>query len=375
MPKVLMVSQPSVAGVAQCVLDWSVGLRHRGWDVQVAAPAEGDLLPWCEQGGIPATAWESVRSPYAQLLPETNTLRHIIRGSRPDIVVLHSSKAGLDGRLVLRGSLPTVFVPHAWSFDAATGAAGTAALQWERFAARRWTDAIICVSSAEFRRGVAAKIRADYHVARNGVNISAVTAALGGQPRSTIRADLGLSPQDRVAVCVGRLAPQKGQDVLIKAWSGVSGPDDRRLVLVGDGPDEDMLRSRATDDSSITFTGGVDRPTALRWLAAGDVVVVPSRWEGMALVPLEALAVGTPVVASDVTGISEAISTDVGTLVPPDDPAALAAALGSWLTRPDAELTHVRHLAAVIAERDFSMTATVDAVNDALTSCLAKASA
>lgn len=117
--------------------------------------------------------------------------------------------------------------------------------------------------------------------------------------------------------------------MLLRAWSRLNAGD-RQLVLVGDGPDEEALRAEAANDATVTFTGGVNRRCALRWLAAADIVVVPSRWEGMALVPLEALAVGSPVVASDVTGVSEAVDSSVGALVP-DDAAALANALTEWL--------------------------------------------
>jgi len=82
--------------------------------------------------------------------------------------------------------------------------------------------------------------------------------------------------------------------------------------------------------------GHTDREVALQWLAAADLVILPSRWEGMALVPLESLALGTPVVASDVNGAREAITEDVGALCPADDPAALAATVNDWLDTPRA---------------------------------------
>ena len=210
MTHVLMVSQPTVAGVAQCVLDWSTGLQQRGWQVNVACPSDGELATWCGEAGITTLTWEAVRSPTSGVRGETAALAEIIRATRPDVVVLHSSKAGLDGRLALRGSLPTVFVPHAWSFDAATGPAAHGALWWERWAGARWTDTIVCVSAAEYLRGRSARISATYQVARNGIDVNAI-AAVGAAGREEVRAMLNLAADDRVAVCVGRLTRQKGQ--------------------------------------------------------------------------------------------------------------------------------------------------------------------
>jgi glycosyltransferase involved in cell wall biosynthesis len=370
-PHVLMVSQPTVAGVAQCVLDWSAGLEADGWQVSVAAPPLGELLRWCADAGIPAHSWEAERSPYAHVVAETRALRRIVATLAPDIVVLHSSKAGLDGRLMLRGRVPTVFVPHAWSFDAATGAARRAALMWERVAARRWTDSIICVSTAEYRRGEAMGVKARYHIARNGVDLAAVRLATGRGDRTALRADLGIAPETRLVVCLGRLTTQKGQDVLLRAWSQLPPTGDRRLVIVGEGPDEAMLRGICDADAQVAFAGGVDRRSALRWLAAADLVVVPSRWEGMALVPLEALAVGTPVVASDVTGVNEAVDASVGSLVPPDEPAQLAAAMTQWLRKTDRELDDARVRAQRKADVELSMATTIGAVQEALRATLA----
>ncbi|WP_420713241.1 glycosyltransferase family 4 protein, partial [Streptomyces sp. Tu 6176] len=107
------------------------------------------------------------------------------------------------------------------------------------------------------------------------------------------------APHAPLVVCVGRLCRQKGQDVLLRAWGPVAERvPGARLVLVGDGPDHDRLRDLAPP--SVAFTGAVADP--LPWYRAADVVVLPSRWEGMALAPLEAMACARPVVAADVGG-------------------------------------------------------------------------
>ncbi|MCB9412588.1 MAG: glycosyltransferase family 4 protein [Actinobacteria bacterium] len=373
MPRLLMVSQPTVAGVAQCVLDWSIGLRDRGWEVTVACPPTGDLGDWCDAAGIPSVEWPSQRSPTADVVEESSALKGILAMTQPDVVMLHSSKAGLDGRLTIRGSLPSVFVPHAWSFDAAEGLAARAALAWERTAGWRWTDLTLCVSAAEYHRGVEARIRTTYQVTRNGVDVPELRRiAAEGPSRSELCERYSVPPEARIAVCLGRLTEQKGQDVLVSAWPLVPGGIDRHLVLIGDGPLSDDLHTAAAGDESVTFTGPLPRADALSWLAAADVAVVPSRWEGMALVPLEALALGTPVVGSDVTGLREAVSPNVGDLVEPDQPQTLAEALAHWLSIEPRLSTTISDAARGRAASLFSLDATVAAIDHALRDVLVR---
>ena len=147
MPRILFAAQPTVAGVAQCVLDWTTGLRDRGWDVNLACPDDGWLSQRCADAGISVDRWDSVRQPYKGVRRELSQLRAIVDRHQPDVVFLQGSKAGLIGRMLLRGNAPVAFSPHSWSFEAADGPIGWAALQWER-GADRWTDRFICVSEA-----------------------------------------------------------------------------------------------------------------------------------------------------------------------------------------------------------------------------------
>ncbi len=367
MPRLLMVAQPTIAGVAQCVHDWSVGLRARGWDVFVACPP-GPGASDCLKSEIPVETWQSVRSPQAHVIREARALRRIVVATQPDVVMLHSSKAGLVGRLAILGSRPSVFVPHAWSFDALGGLAAAAATHWERHAAR-WTRLIICVSEAERRRGQDVGINAPMVVARNGVDVAALKAFAAGD-RGELRARLGVAAGTTVVVCVGRLSAQKGQDLLLDAWGRLrscdAGVQLRQLYLIGDGPATAALRAEAASLPDVTFVGAVDRATAIQWLAAADLVVVPSRWEGMALVPIEALAVGTPVVATDVTGAKEAVGPPLGALVAPDDPAALTEVMAKWLAISDTERSLIATQAESLIASEFSLDRTVETVDAAL---------
>ncbi|MFI9214048.1 glycosyltransferase [Streptomyces sp. NPDC053253] len=321
---VLHAVQPGDGGVARVVVDLVRAQRAAGLRVAVACPPGTSVSAAVRAEGAETHDWRAGRDPGPRLVRETTELARVIRAVRPGLVHAHSAKAGLCARLALRGRVPTVYQPHAWSFEAVTGTTASLARRWERFGAR-WADRILCVSEAERRTGEEAGVVADWSVVHNGVDVARfATAGPPGNPAPTV-------------VCVGRLCRQKGQDVLLAAWPAVLAEvPTARLVLVGDGPDGARLRAAA--GPSVRFTGAVD--DTVPWYRAADVVVLPSRWEGMALAPLEAMASGRPVVVSDVDGARESLppAHEPLCLVPPEDPAALAAALGRLLGRP--ELRH-----------------------------------
>ena len=346
---VLHVAQPVDAGVARCVADLVADQVSRDWEVTVACPSDGWLHGEIEKLGATHIHWLAWRPPGLRVFGEVRRLRRILGSVAPDVVHLHSSKAGLAGRLALRGRLPTIFQPHAWSFEAASGAVHKGAVAWERFGTR-WSHVVVCVSDAERQHGVEHGISADWRVVPNGVDLDAFSEA-SPEERARARERLELPALAPVAVCVGRLSHQKGQDVLLEAWPSVADRvEGAHLALVGSGPEEERLRSRAP--KSVQFAG--ERKDVQDWLAAANVVVVPSRWEGMSLGLLEALARGRSVVATDVAGSVEAIGDDAGAVLPVDDAPALADAIAARLQ--NSELAAAEgHAARRRAERDYDL--------------------
>ncbi len=328
------VAQPPDAGVPAVVAHLVRDQVRRGWRVTVVCPHESELRVAAPAAGARALDWEAGRAPGPSTLGETRRLAGLISADAPDIVHLHSAKAGLAGRLALRGARPTVFQPHAWSFEAARGPVAAAALAWERTAAR-WADAIVCVSSDERERGRQAAVRGRWAVIPNGVDLDAWPASSPAE-RAAARRELGLGERP-LAVLVGRLAEQKGQDVLLRAWPAVRRTvPAAELILVGDGPDRAALESLGT--TGVRFVGR--RTDVGAWLAAADVAVLPSRWEAGSLVVMEAMARARSVVATSVGGMREALGPDAGAIVPPDAPAPLAQEVAERLLdvdRADAE--------------------------------------
>ena len=139
-------------------------------------------------------------------------------------------------------------------------------------------------------------------------------------------------PRPRV-LFVGRLAAQKGVSTLLEAVPLLRAR--AAVVLVGDGPRRPALERQAgrLGPGRVRFQGFVPHAEVPAWLAAADVLVLPSIYEELGSVLLEAMAAGLPVVASAVGGIPDALGA-AGRLVPPRDPAALAAAVDEILDDP-----------------------------------------
>ncbi|MDB6027989.1 MAG: hypothetical protein JWM68_4212 [Verrucomicrobiales bacterium] len=147
-------------------------------------------------------------------------------------------------------------------------------------------------------------------------------------------------------VCVGRLFPSKGQDVLIRALAVLQASHpDAHVEFIGEGPAKDSYQNLAADlgiSNRCKFLGHLEHSEVLRRMANAVATVVPSRSEAFGLVNIESLAVGTPVIASGVGGILEIVRDGMdGFLVPVDDPETLAAKVALLLSSP--KLRHEMH--------------------------------
>jgi glycosyltransferase involved in cell wall biosynthesis len=139
----------------------------------------------------------------------------------------------------------------------------------------------------------------------------------------------------RILLSVSRLVPQKGIDAAVRSLASL--PEDTMLVVLGEGPERGRLESLARAlgvERRVFLPGRV--PDVAAWLRRASVYVQPSRWEGFGLAVLEAMLARLPVVASNVSSLPELVADgETGLLVPPDDPAALAAAIGRALEQPE----------------------------------------
>lgn len=266
-------------------------------------------------------------------------LVRFLRREHPEIVHTHSSKAGVIGRTaahIVRSRL-VLHTVHGWSFRPST----PSLFRWlavvvERRMAR-WTDSIVVVAKQDRSVGLRYAIGTSeqYCLIRSGVDVQAISTRRG--ERAVARRDLGLAEGAPVVGTVMRFAAPKDPSTFVRAAAElVKRIPNIRFVVVGDGPD------RPSVERSIVAAGLHDRIllTGVRrdvpfLLAAMDVFVLSSHSEGLPRVVAEAMAIGTPVVASDVGGVGEiVVDTVSGLLVPDEDHRAMADAVEKVLLTP-----------------------------------------
>jgi glycosyltransferase involved in cell wall biosynthesis len=164
-----------------------------------------------------------------------------------------------------------------------------------------------------------------------GIPASDVTLLPNPAPRVTDVAAAEFSERPTL-VFAGRLTAQKDLDVALEALAGLPG---LHLVVVGDGPERARLEAQAHErgvDGRVRFTGSLPRSEALSLLRGADAAILTSAWENFPHGVVEALAVGTPVIATRTGGVSEVVTDgENGLLVPPGDPPAFAAAVSRFV--------------------------------------------
>jgi glycosyltransferase involved in cell wall biosynthesis len=297
-------------GGPQHVLTVARGLRARGWRLIAAGPADGPLFAQLREAGIETAAVRTDRlTPWALL-----RLVRLIRRHRIRLVHSHGKGAGLHGRLAARlTGVPAVHTLHGIHYERYPAPARAVYLALERRLAA-CTRIVINVSRAQEREGLALRLftAGQSRVIHNGVDVARLTQA--ALERAEARAALGLDPASTVVGCAARFDEVKRLDVLVEAVAAVPALS---LALIGGGAEEARLRQRAAAlgvTDRVRFAG--ERPEAARLFAAFDVFAAPSRKEGLPLGVMEAMALGLPVVASDIAGHREVLGEGSTGLVP-----------------------------------------------------------
>lgn len=165
----------------------------------------------------------------------------------------------------------------------------------------------------------------------NGVNLARFTKPEEG---AEIRKRYLIEENAPLIVAVGRLATEKGFDLLISAFRHLRlQMPQAHCMIVGGGEEEENLRQYGWGEANLHFVGAVEEPAP--YFHAANVIAIPSRMEGQGIVALEAMAARKPVVATRIGGLVETIEEQVtGTLVPPHDPFSLSNALSVLLSSP-----------------------------------------
>jgi mannosyltransferase len=193
----------------------------------------------------------------------------------------------------------------------------------------------------------------------HGIDLTDFTPVTRAE-RSALRERLGL-PDGTMIGCFGRIRKQKGTGVFVDAFIELAKTNaDITAVVLGRAlpKDQAFLEDLKVKIDAAGLTARVFFPDEVPvdqiadWYRALDLYVAPQRWEGFGLTPLEAMACGIPVVATDVGAFSEIVSADAGSVVPIDDIASMVSACDVWLTAPRDEVSQA---ARAHVEQNFSI--------------------
>nr|WP_225926726.1 glycosyltransferase [Pseudomonas triticicola] len=242
-------------------------------------------------------------------------LSQVLLKEKPDVVHLHSTFSGVIGRVVcvlLRSwrKPKIVYCPHAFSFLMESSPTKQKVYAWIERVLQKVTDVIICVSQYELDKAARFGIeRKRMKLIYNGIHHK------DDAPKSAGAEPIHL-------LFVGRLDYQKGFDVLLKAYAKVN-RNDLKLTVVGSAVNEDSVECPPMD--SVEYLPWVTPSEVQALYQKADALIVPSRWEGFAMVPLEGMAMGLPVIASNCTSLPELVTNEVsGYVFPSGDHQALA---------------------------------------------------
>lgn len=336
MPRVLhLIGSNFVGGPEKQVLAHAVLARAKGWDVVVSSfrdgPGRAEILCTADSLGL-ETAEIGCSGHFVPKAVEE--LRTILREQRIDLLCTHGYKANFIGCFAKKVSgHPQVaflrgYTAETWRIRAYE--------VLDRFLLAR-TENVVCVSRPQAEQ-VGARRRTGMkapRVIRNAVHLPLAELPID---RVSLRKRLGLPERALIVGAVGRLSREKGHHILVQAaaeFRKASGGI--RVVIFGEGRELEALKRGCQElgvSDIVTFAGFEKQISP--WIQACDVIVNPSLTEGTPNVVLEAMALGTPVIATAVGGVPDMIEDQqTGVLVPPSDCPAIAEAVSKLLSQPE----------------------------------------
>lgn len=316
-----MITELDVGGAERALVALATGLDRSRWAPSVLSLGPpGPLVEPLEAAGVPTASLDlDPRRPISGVV----RLARALRRHHPELVQSFLFHANLASRL----AAPLTGAP--WVIGGIRVAEREK--RWHRALERgtEWlTAGSVCVSEGVYRFSVDVT---RLHPERLVTIPNGIDPTPYDQPLPTARSELGVPEDALVILFLGRLTRQKGVDALLDAFRVVQRNNPSiHLVIVGDGPEADRLRNaycpQEPGHDRIRWLGSRrDVPALLRM---ANVLALPSRWEGMPNVLLEAMAASRPVVATAVEGSRElVVPGQTGWLVPPEDAMGLAQAL------------------------------------------------
>ncbi|MBW2063757.1 MAG: glycosyltransferase family 4 protein [Deltaproteobacteria bacterium] len=311
------------------------GMDKSRYEVHLACAPGGPLIDLVEGNGMKVTTFRNLVQPVDPLRDSRVTMEiwSFLRKNPFHVVHTHNSKAGFVGRLAakLAGTCAVIHTVHGFAFHREEPFwRRTLFRNLERLAAH-WCDRMIFISQPLIDWAIGEKIYTKDKIVKiySGIDLDRFHPVSEEEQRRH-RRKLNLGPQDAVIGIVSKLWEGKGHNVLITAFKKISQEvENARLVIVGEGYLLDELTCQVKDlglEEFVVFTGFVEDVPGI--ISTFDVAVLPSFFEGMGRVLLEAMAMEKPVVASRVGGIPDLVDDGKnGFLVNPRDPDALAGSI------------------------------------------------
>ncbi len=314
----MVITELDEGGAEKAFVRVACGLQARGWRVHAVSLRDaGPLATPLQDAGIPVTALQARGAAAMLALPR---LTAFLRRIRPDIVFSFLHQANLVSRLAGWIAGTSCCVSGIRVVDRRLLVILPEKLTW------RFTALSVACSESVAREharlcGIPASRMA---VVRNGVDVAALQQAL-----PLAREELGLRSDDFVVLMAGRLVPQKSPQILLQALTLLQQravPRRVCLLIAGEGPERaalEELKAGLPDPTAVTFLGW--RSDLPRLMKTADLFVLPSAWEGLPNVLLEAQAAGLPVAATAIDGCSDLIQPGLtGQLFPPEDAEGVA---------------------------------------------------
>lgn len=315
-----------MGGASVHLLDLASGMIKNGHDVHILVGGSGVFNQKSIEYGVNVTSIQSLVREIS-LLNDVSAffaIRKFIKFHKPDIVHLHSSKAGLLGRLACRSlRVPCIFTAHGWAFTEGVSKVKSIFYRYLEKFVGLFSAKIITVSDFDNRLALKYKIAKpdDIITIHNGVKDNNHLVVKNRSKDSVVK-----------IIMVARFEKQKDQFRLVKVMQSLKHLN-WQLEFVGDGPRmqsvADYSRELGLDDK-IKFSGNCS-DVHLRLFSA-DIFVLLSHWEGLPLTILEAMSFSLPIVASDVGGVSETFDFNSGFLIPSVDDEFLKDSLTKLIT-------------------------------------------